>query len=221
MKVSIHQVNYLPWLGFFNKLKMSDKFVMYDIADYLKNDIQNRNKIRTKEGWIYLTVPVIKCFKTPLHKVLIANNNWQKKHWKSIELNYSKADYFNSYKDFFERLYKKNFETLFELNKEIVLYLIKEFGINVEVVKTTDLDLNKELKSTEMLLEILNKVGATIYVSGIGSKSYLDESKFKEIKLKYQEYKHPVYKQQFSDFESYMAAIDLLFNLGEKSKEII
>ena len=72
MKVAIHQVNYLPWLGFFNKLKQVDKFVMYDIAKYVKNDIQNRNKIRTKKGWIYLTVPVEKKGHIkPLYQVLI------------------------------------------------------------------------------------------------------------------------------------------------------
>jgi hypothetical protein len=223
MKVAIHQVNYLPWLGFFNKIKQVDKFVMYDIAKYIKNDIQNRNKIRTKDGWIYLTVPVEKNGHTkPLYQVLISNkSNWRAKHWKSLLLNYSKADYFDSYKDYFEKLYKKEFDNLYELNKEIVVYLLKEFKINVEIFETTSLNLNNELKSTDMLLEILNQVGATTYISGMGSKDYLEENKFKDIKLKYHDFKHPIYKQSYPGFEPYMAAIDLLFNEGEKAGEMI
>jgi|SRR3989344_9397235 len=223
MKVAIHQVNYMPWLGFFNKLKQANKLVMYDIADYTKNDVQNRNKIRTKEGWIYLTVPIEKkYYRRPFYEVLLSENNkWQNKHWKAIKLNYSKADYFDSYKDFFEKLYKKKFMTLLELNECITIYLIKEFGINLDIIKTTDLELNRELKGTEMLIEILKKAGATTYLAGIGSKSYLDESKFKEIKLAYNCYIHPIYKQQFPGFQKYMSAIDLLFNMGEKSKDLI
>ena len=223
MKVAIHQVNYLPWLGFFNKLKQADKFVMYDIAKYVKNDIQNRNKIRTKKGWIYLTVPVEKKGHTkPLYQVLILNrSDWGSKHWKSLLLNYSKADYFDSYSGFFERLYKKKFDSLYELNKEIIIYLLKEFDINVELIETTSLNLNRELKSTDMLLEILKQVGATTYVSGVGSKSYLEEDKFKDIKLIYHNFKHPIYKQSYLGFEPYMAAIDLLFNKGEKAGETI
>ena len=142
MKVAIHQVNYMPWLGFFNKLKQANKLVMYDIADYTKNDVQNRNKIRTKEGWIYLTVPIEKkYYRRPFYEVLLSENNkWQNKHWKAIKLNYSKADYFDSYKDFFEKLYKKKFMTLLELNECITIYLIKEFGINLDIIKTTDLE---------------------------------------------------------------------------------
>ena len=223
MKVAIHQVNYLPWLGFFNKLKQVDKFVMYDIAKYIKNDIHNRSKIRTKEGWIYLTVPIEKKGHTkPLYQVLISNkNDWRTKHWKSLVLNYSKADYFDSYKYFFEKLYKTKFDNLYKLNKEIVIYLLKEFGISVELIETTNLSLNMELKSTDMLLEILKQVGATTYVSGVGSKSYLEENKFKDIKLIYHNFKHPIYKQSYLGFEPYMAAIDLLFNKGEKAGETI
>ena len=223
MRVAIHQVNYLPWLGFFNKLKQVDKFVMYDIADYVKNDIQNRNKIRTNEGWIYLTIPIEKKYhRKPFYDVLIPENKkWMKKHWNALQLNYSKTDYFNSYKDFFERIYKKEFKTLFELNEEIVIYLMKEFGINVDVVKTTNLELNRNLKGTDVLLEIMDRVEGKEYITGEGSKTYLEENKFEEVKLIYQNYKHPVYKQRFSGFEPYMAAIDLLFNMGEKSKEII
>lgn len=225
MITSIHQLNYLPWLGFFNKVKQSDTFVMFDIADYVKQKFQNRNKIRTKDGWIWLIIPIERKYhRKPFFEVMLPKDNkWKQEHWLGIRGNYAKAPYFNSYKDFFESLYKKDFKTLMEINEKIMLYLFEQFGINVDIVKTTELDINRELKSTDLLIEILKKVNADNYLSGKSGNEYLEHDKFKQnkIELRFQEFKHPVYKQRFDGFEPYMSAIDLLFNVGEKSKELI
>lgn len=222
---TIHQVNYLPWLGFFNKIKNSDVFVMFDITDYEKNSIQNRNKIRTADGWCYLTIPINKiCYRKPFYTVKMpANKKWKQNHWKAIELNYKKTDYFASYQDSFKEIYSRDYETLMELNSKIILYLLEQFDINVEIIKTTDLNLNRELKKTDMLVEILQAVKADTYLSGLSGKKYLEGKKFKRagINLAYQNFKHPIYKQRYPGFELNMAAIDLLFNMGEKSKELI
>ena len=93
--VSIHQPTYLPWLGFFNKIISSEKFVFLDDVQYEKNGYQNRNKIRTHEGDIWLTVPVKTKSTTLLKNVEIDYSfDWIKKHTKSIELNYSKTRFF-------------------------------------------------------------------------------------------------------------------------------
>lgn len=223
--VTIHQVNYLPWLGFFNKIKNSDAFVMFDTADYEKNGVQNRNKIRTAEGWCYLTIPVNKIYyRKPLYTVKMPEDNrWMKKHWTALELNYKKANYFESYSNFFRKLYSQSYETLMGFNSKIILYLLKEFRINVEVVKTTDMNINRELKRTDLLINILQAAKANTYLSGQSGKTYLEEGKFKTagIKLAYHEFKHPIYKQRYAGFEPNMAAIDLLFNIGEKAKDLI
>ncbi len=223
MKTSIHQINYLPWIGYFNKIKQSDLFVLFDIADYTKNSVQNRNKIRTATDWVYLTIPMEnKYFDQPAYKVNLPNNNiWQKKHWKTIELNYKKAPYFDSYKDFFEKLYSSNLETLHEINEKIIRYIIKELNINTEIKKTSELKINKDLKKTDLLLNILQTVNATVYLSGQGGKSYLEKEKFKNIKLELQEFEHPLYKQVYPGFVKNLSIIDLLFNTGEKAQKLI
>ncbi|HJW97178.1 MAG TPA: WbqC family protein [archaeon] len=225
MIATIHQVNYLPWLGFFSKIKSSDAFVMFDVADYSKNGLMNRNKIRTADGWMYLTVPIEKKFhRRPFNEVLLPpNEKWREEHWKAMLFNYKKADYFGSYGDFFEKLYKKKHKTLMELNEEIILYIFKQLGINVKIFKTTELGTDKRLKKTDILLDILKSISADTYLSGAGGKTYIEPEKFREagIGLRFQEYEHPEYRQRFDGFVPFMAVIDVLFNMGEKTKDLI
>lgn len=222
---AIHQVNYLPWLGFFNKARMSDIFVMFDVADYSKNNFMNRNKIRIADGWAYLTIPIERrYYRTPLYKVMLpSDDRWQESHWKNILFNYNKSSCFDSYSDFFEKIYKDKNRTLMELNERIILYLFEQFGIDVKVVKTTELGISPELKKTDMLISILEGVGADAYISGEKGREYIEKDKFTRagIKLTFQEYEHPVYKQRFQGFEPFMSAIDALFNLGEKARNLI
>ena len=143
-------------------------------------------------------------------------------HWKAIKQNYTKADFFSHYGDFFEGLYQKDFEYLRQINEEIISYLLKCFEIDVEVITTCGMDLDPELRSTDLLITILKRVGADIYLSGPSGKNYLDFEKFSQnnIDLRFLKFQHPVYKQVYTGFEPAMAAIDLLFNVGPNASEI-
>lgn len=222
-KVAIHQLNYLPWIGFFNKISKVDCFVLLDTVDYSKSSIINRNKIKVTNGTTYLTIPLEhEFFRKPLLEIpLPKKNDWAKKHWKTIEINYCKADFFNNYNNFFKEVYENLPEKLVELNEKIIRFLLKEFKINVEIVKASDLGVNPELKKTDLLLDILKKIHATSYLSGKGGKGYLEEEKFTDIKLEYLNFKHPVYKQLHGDFVDGLAAIDLLFNEGNSSEKYV
>ena len=222
-KVTIHQANYLPWLGFFHKINHTDTFVILDDVQYSKNQLINRNKIRTPQGWCYLTIPIErKYYRIPLKEVkLPKDNKWKNKHWKSIEMNYKKAPFFNSHYEFFKKSYEKDYETLMELNCDIIKYLIKVLKIEVNIIKSSDLDYDRSFKKTDLLLDILLKINADCYLSGIGlsavgKKHYLETNKFKTIKLEFQTFKHPVYKQVYKDFIPNLSAIDFLFNTGGK-----
>jgi hypothetical protein len=225
MIATIHQVNYLPWLGYFSKIKNSDAFVMFDMADYSKRGLMNRNKIRTADGWMYLTIPIEKKFyRKPFNEVLLPpNEKWREEHWKAMLFNYKKASHFASYSDFFEKLYRKKHKTLMELNEEIILYIFKQLGIEVKVFRTAELGIDKRLKKTDILLDILKRINADTYLSGPGGKTYIEPEKFEEagIGLRFHEYEHPEYRQRFDGFVPFMAAVDALFNMGEKAKGLI
>ncbi|UCG69084.1 MAG: WbqC family protein [Thermoplasmata archaeon] len=224
MIVAIHQPNYIPWIGYFHKIYNSDIFVFLDDVQYPKGQLVNRNKIRTAAGETYLNVPVLtKGFsKQLINEVQIDNHvNWRKKHWKSIFYNYNKAQYFDSFSPFFKELYKKEWEKLCELNEYIIKNITEMMGIETSFIRSTELDI--EGKSTERLVNIVMAVGGDTYLSGTGAKSYTDENMFQEngLNLKYQDFHHPYYNQLFGAFIPKMSIIDMLFNEGKKSLDLI
>ena len=225
MIVAIHQPNYLPWLGFFHKMHKSDVFVLLDDIQYTKGYVCNRNKIKTRQGWIWLTVPVLTKGKLnqQIKDTKINNRvHWGKKHWKSISSNYEKAEFFFKYSPFFKDLYWKEWDLLSDLNENIITYITKQLGINTEIVRASELEGVKGNKS-DLLISICKAVGADTYLSGAYAAIYMEEKKFKEnnLKLIYQKFKHPTYTQLWGKFIPQMSAIDLLFNEGPKSLEIL
>ena len=221
MILSVHQPQYLPWLGYFYKIAQSDIFVFLDNVQYKKREFQNRNKIRTREGSMWLTVPVITKGKyyQKISDVEIDNtNSWQNDHWKSIKVNYSKAEYFAKYKDFFEYVYSTNWKKLIDLNIKIIEYLLEVFQIKTPIYYESKLNIT--LTATDRIIQICQNLGATSYLSGQGAREYLEESKFQKVgtKLVWQNFVHPEYKQVYDGFQPYMSAIDFLFNCGPKIK---
>ena len=223
--VTMHQPNYLPWLGLFSRIKHADCFVIAEVIKYTNHSVTNRNKVRTNTGWSYLTIPLSsKNSGLKICDVLLSRDKkWLEDHWRTIQHNYTKADFFGLYRDFFKELYQKDFQYLWQINEEIILYLLKCFDINVEVVKGSELNIDPELEKTDLLIALLKSVGADIYLSGPSGRNYLEFDKFQQnnIGLKFFKFQHPVYKQRYPGFEPNMAAIDLLFNVGPQSAEII
>ncbi len=225
MIVSINQPAYLPWLGYFHRIAISDVHVILDHVQFEKNSFTNRNKIRTKEGWSLLTVPVQtkgKFGALQINELEIARNtNWQKKHKTSIMLNYSKAPFFDEYFPFFESVYSKEWDKLSKLLNEINLYLLKCLGINKKILYSSQLDVMGQ--KSDLVLNICRKTEATTYLSGSLGRNYLQTDQFEQqhISICYHDYQHPVYKQVYKGFQPHMSIIDLLFNHGDKGLEIL
>lgn len=230
MILSVHQPQYIPWLGFFDKIVKSDTFVYLDTVQYKKREWQNRNQIRTKDGSMWLTVPVVSKgnggSRQPINQVRIDNEStWASDHLKSIQCWYGKAPFFEKYISFFEETYSKCCEKLIDLNITILDFLFNELNVSTKVMLESDI--GTSLQSTDRIIEICQKVNADTYLTGIGGGNYLDESKFERenIKLVYQDYLHPTYQQQFLNesqaFLPNMSIVDLLFNEGEKSSTIL
>lgn len=224
-KVAIHQPNYLPWIGFFQKMALVDIFVILDNVQFSKDSYTQRTKIRTKEGWIWLTIPIEKkyYFKPIKDIPLPQDEKWLKKHKMSIISNYSKCKFVDDkfVNEYYS--YSGKSEKLQEFNERGLFYLKDKFGIKTEIVRANELDIDANLKSTELLVDIVKKVGGNVYISGLGGGKYMDEKKFlmNNIKLVYFEFKPLEYLQRWDGFEPYISAIDLLFNLGNESGGII
>lgn len=225
MIVAIHQPNFLPWLGYFYKIAKCDTFVLLDNVQYTKNSFINRNKIKTPEGELWLTVPVkVKGRFGQLIKDVEIDNivDWRKKHLRTLEMNYKRAKFFEQV---FSRLkavyYVNDWDNLCELNIRLLEEVLSILKLEKKLVRASEL--NVEGESTRLLINIVKAVGGNVYLSGFGGAKYQEEELFKQagIALEYYDFKHPVYPQLWSDFVPNLSVIDLLFNCGSESLNII
>jgi len=217
MKVAIHQPQYLPWPGYFNKILQADIFVFLDDVQYKKNEWQNRNRIKSATGELWLTVPVHHRFGQKINEVEIDNKIfWQKDHLKTISVCYRKAKYFDKFFPYIEKLLSKKYKMLVEVNIESINIILSYLGINKKIVLSSELKVEGE--KTKRLVNICKKLGCDIYISGSGAKEYLVVEEFKKnnINVLFQEYTTPEYPQLFGKFIPNLSIIDMIFNVGKE-----
>jgi hypothetical protein len=224
MILTAHQPGYLPWLGLFHKIALADAFVSFDDVQYQDRDWDNRNRIKTAAGPIWLTVPVLNKnhYSLKLKDVLIRNDlPWARKHWRAISYAYAKAPHAGRYLPYFEHLYQREWVKLSELNEEILKFLLAELGVRVAFHRLSEMGLHG--KKSELVLEMCKRLNATIYVFGVQGRNYADAAAFHEagVKVVFQDYVHPTYAQVHGPFVSHLSAIDLLFNHGATGLDII
>lgn len=227
MKGTILQPTYLPWLGYFEMISASDIFIVFDHVQFKRKSWHNRNKIKTANGETYLTIPVEKSpQKTPISEIKISyqQGNPLENHWKTIELAYKKSPYFEKYKPLFEKIYFKKYVLLRDLNVDLIKLICDILGIKTKIILSSELGLKDEdMERTEKVVNLCKKQGIDILYDAKGAEEILDKSMFLEenIKLEFQNFKHPEYAQLWGEFISYLSVIDLILNEGDKSLSII
>lgn len=224
MILTAHQPVYLPWIGLFHKIALADKFCIFDIAQYQTKDFNNRNKIKTNAGVIWLSVPVESKnhFEKKLCDIKILDNGWSKKHFKSINYAYRKAPYYSTYIDKIEEILVFNrYEFLADLNFATLKFGLDALGMNIPILKASDYEF-QGVKS-DLVLDMCKKLGAESYIFGSQGKNYADVNSFLRSGVHpfFQEYHHPTYPQLHGEFQSNMSIIDLLFNVGPSSYDLM
>ena len=224
MILAAHQPVYLPWLGLFHKIALADMFISFNQVQYQPKDWNNRNKIKTNNGSIWLSVPVMRSvyLDKTISEIEIDNSKpWAKKHWKSISLAYSKAPYFNQYRDFFEDVYSKKWMHLVDLNQYMLQGFLDILGIHVTVRRAEEWKFKGE--KSDLVLNMCQQVEADSYIFGAQGIEYADVNSFNQAGVTpyFQEYKHPFYSQLHGEFEPCLSILDLLFNCGDSSLDIL
>jgi hypothetical protein len=222
-----HQPNYLPYLGFFAKVAIADVFVIVDNVQFVKRGpfgFQHRARIRTPDGWRWLTVPVLTRHKFTQRIMDVQINNaepWRRKHWRSIWYNYKDAPYFGAYADHLESIYSRQWDRLCDLNVALIRFLFDSLGIRKPVYIASEVGIGG--KASELIIDICRKTGADTYLHGRHGRDYADLELIAKSGIRniFQYYEHPAYRQQFDGFEPYMSVIDLLFNCGPDSLSIL
>lgn len=214
MIVTIHQPNFFPYYGYFNKIKNSDIFVFLDNVTFSKNGFINRNTIKTEKGAVWITVPVVNknIINTEIKDVMISGDDWKTTHKQLINKNYKGSKNIEFFSSFLNDIYTRSWDNLSKLNIYIIKNICNYINIDTEFVLASELKLKG--KRTELLADICEELGADTYLSGVSGKNYLDEKIFldKDIKIIYQKFKHPEYKQLHGDFIPNLSILDMLFN---------
>lgn len=223
--LAAHQPNYLPWLGLFHKLGQATVWVVGDNVQYTKHGFTNRSRIRTLEGWQWLTVPVRTRGRGDqlVREVSVdSSSTWRRKHWQAIRLNYARAPHFDDHAAYLEEFYATPWGRLAEANLAMCRYLLKQLGIEVEVRLGSEMSLRQD--RSLRLVDMAVACDCTVYLAGAGaSRQYVDVQAFEAagIECRFDAFAHPAYSQCQPGFEALMAALDLLLNCGPASREVL
>lgn len=181
--VTIHQPESYPWCGFFNKMHNCDKYIILDSVDFRKNYFQNRNKIFTGNGSSFLTIPVKKNGAKKINEIEIANEtNWKSKHWKTITQAYKKSPFFHEVESELFDIINKKHDLLVSYNVDIILLFKEKLDIKCDVLLSSEFC--SDFRSSNLILDLCKKNGASIYISGRDGGNYLNEDDFKKSRLK-------------------------------------
>lgn len=215
-RVAILQSSYIPWKGYFDLIHMVDEFVLFDTAQYRRNDWRNRNKIKTARGPTWLSIPVSASHKQRIQEVEIDDASWNDRHWKTLAHEYARAPYFANYRAQFEELYRGCHERLLShVNYRFLTAVCTILGIKTRFSWSSDYP--KIEGKTERLVHWCKSLNAKEYLTGPAAKDYIDEGLFAKagIELRYMDYSgYPEYRQLHPPFEHAVSIVDLIFNEG-------
>ncbi len=220
--VAILQSNYIPWKGYFDMINSVDEFVFYDDVQYTRRDWRNRNKVKTKDGLLWLTIPVdVKGkYLQKIRETKIVGKDWARSHFDTFAHHYRHAPEFERYVDTLAELYKTaaEIEYLSEVNFLFIQKICQLLGIKTSLRWSHEFDLADG--KSERLLSVCQQLGASKYVSGPAAKDYLDCELFTANNMEVEWYGYagyPEYRQLHEPFDHSVTILDLLLNCGADS----
>lgn len=228
MNVVILQPSYIPWRGYFDQIRRADLFVFYDDVQYDKRGWRNRNQIKSSHGKQWLTIPVYshgaQTQRIPIHQIPIAwDSPWNEAHRKAIFHSYSKAPHFDRYLPLLETFYRRRDEFLADFTIDFTIALARELGnSHTRFLRSSQIP-GIDGQKTDRLIQILQAVEATHYISGPSASDYIEKEKFDTagITLEYMEYNYPEYPQLYPPFDPHVSILDLLFMTGPEASSYL
>ena len=223
MKVAIHQPHYLPWLGYFAKWAAADVFVLLDTVQYEKNGFQNRNRIKTRDGARWVTVPVRARLGMTIRDVPVDDDRpWRRRHLATIEQAYAKSAHLDRFHASLVTFYDHAWSQLGPLATKNARWLADALGITTPVKLASELGVTAT-DATARLVDLCRAVGGTTYLAGRDGAAYMDRGRFADagIRVLQQRYEHPEYAQAHGPFVPFLSALDLLLMHGDEALAIV
>jgi len=223
VKIGVIQSSYIPWRGYFDFIASVDMFVFHDDIQYTKGDWRNRNKIKTKNGTEWITVPVSykKVAQLICDTPIDYSSAWAKKHMRIWESYYRQATHFDVTAELLSGIFESPHTTISQLNIFLIRRICDYLEIKTPLLLSSELSLQGS--KTERLIVLLKKLNATAYLSGPSADAYLDKDLFRKkgIQLEYKSYDYAPYPQLWGDFIGGVTVLDLIANCGPEAKNLI
>jgi len=217
---SIHQPQYLPWLGYLDKIDQADVFILLDTVQFKKGEWQNRNRFKTAQGPSWITVPVVHDFGQSLSEVAIdpRQGSWSRKHQQALRTHYGSTPHFAGVAERLDQVWDQSWERLAPLNRATVEAFMEILGIDTPLLWASNLEPAPD-HPDERLISLCRQAGADIYLAGSAGPEYMEMELWRDsgIEVTIHEFTHPVYTQPFGEFMPAMSAVDLLCNCGPDS----
>lgn len=214
------QPSYLSWIPFFKRMQMSDLFVYLDDVEYSKNSFHNRNRIKSANGPLMITVPVL--YKGHSNDYICdininPNANWSKTHWRAIEMNYNKAKYFDNLAPLLKIVYSQRWEKLADLNIALIELFKGYLGLKTPTYRSSELGIQE--KGNEKLVKICQHLGTDKFIVKPDTEDYHPKSFFESrgISLEYFYYESQKYEQLYGEFIADLSILDYAMNCGPDS----
>jgi hypothetical protein len=218
-RVAIVQSSYIPWKGYFDLIRAVDEFVFLDDVQFTRRDWRSRNRIKTRQGPAWLTIPVQN--KGRYHQLIaetcVSDPTWAATHWATLRGSYARMPHFDRCAEVLEPVYAAlaSTERLSAINHRLIVAVCGLLGITTPLSWSSDY--GAPAGKNERLIELCRKAGATDYLSGPNARGYLDERQFAEagITVSFADYSgYPEYAQPYPPFDHAVSVLDLLFCTG-------
>lgn len=224
MIVTIHQPDFLPWLGFFDRWMQSDLYIVLDDVQFIRRGWHHRDKIKTAQGVQWLTIPVVKKgrYGELIKDVrLDISNDGMQRVLNRVRAAYVKAPCFDPIYTEVEKIFSSGCKYLIDLNMILLKTCADILKINTPIVFSSDF--NVTTKGTQRLLDLTKRVKGSIYLTGLGSKSYLEAKIFEKenISILWQNYHHPDYNQLHGKFTEKLSVLDFIMMVPNPSEYFI
>lgn len=225
MRVTIHQPEFAPWLGFFHKVSLADRLILLPDVQFRKNYFHNRNQIRTAQGAAWITVPIEHLgLSTPINQVPIAwkaQPDWQERLLRAVRSAYQRASYFDETFQGFSKIIGQAEQSLVSLNIPLLKWMLESFGLHPEIRLSSEWHVPEA--GSGRILQLCLESAATTYLSGVSGREYLDRDAFRRagIQVEFQEFHHPIYPQLHAPFHSKISALEALFLFGPHAGRLL
>ena len=212
MRVAIHQPQYWPWPRYVHKVLAADTFVYLDDVQFSKNGVQNRNQVLAGGSAQWLTLPVRHASDQEIRETRLGDRRAPGKHFRTLQMNYSKAPGFQRWRDELEALLAgTDSELLSDYAIATTEWMLEKLEATTERVRSSELETG-DVEGSARVAALCDRLGADAYLSGTGALDYMERSDFDAVgcEVWVQEWHGLTYDQGGGEFVPDLSTLDLL-----------